>query len=111
MRGCQYGKIYNPCKKDLYPLDYNQKHPSLWRFAEHINLMDERLRAVQSYYRQMRLVGKHFGRDPQRLRQASARGYIRHLKNERGWAPSNLLQAIAVMRMYHCEMLGRKWKL
>ena len=59
----------------------------------------------------MRLVADHFGRDPRSLSQKSARAYILHLKNDRGWSPSSLRQAIAAMRMFHCEMLGRKWKL
>jgi integrase/recombinase XerD len=66
---------------------------------------------MQGYYRQMRLVAEHFGRDPGRLSQKSVRGYVLHLKNEREWSASSLRQAIAAMRMFYCAMLGRKWKL
>ena len=66
---------------------------------------------MQSYYRQMRLVAEHFGRDPQGLSQKSVQGYILHLKSDRGWSASSLRQAIAAMRMFHCEMLGKTWKL
>ena len=54
-----------PNKKDLNPLHYNHKHASLRDFAEHLNLKDVRLRTLQSYYRQMDLVRRHFGSDCQ----------------------------------------------
>jgi len=80
-------------------------------FAQHLALKDVRLRTVQSYYRQMRLVAEHFGRDPKRLAQKSVRSYILHLKEDRGWAPSSLRQGIAACRMFYGEMLGKQWKL
>jgi len=80
-------------------------------FAEHVNLKGKSLRTVQSYYRHMRLVCEHFGANPKSLTQKSIRGYVLHLKEERGWAPSSLRQAIASCRMFYGDMLGRKWKL
>jgi len=59
----------------------------------------------------MRLVAEHFGRDPKSLSQKSVRGYVLHLKEERGWAPSSLRQAIASCRMFYAGMLGKDWKL
>jgi integrase/recombinase XerD len=101
----------NVCKKDLNPLSYKHKYASLQEFARHLNLKDVRLRTVQSYYRQMRLVGEHFGANPATLSQKRIRDYILYLKHEKGWAGSSIRQAIASCRMYYCEMLGKGWKL
>jgi len=43
-------------KKDASPIHYNHKFASMKAFAQHLALKDVRLRTVQSYYRQMRLV-------------------------------------------------------
>jgi len=98
-------------KKDVSPLHYNHKFASMEAFAQHLALKDVRLRTVQCYYRQMRLVGEHFGRDPKRLSQGSIRSYILHLKEDKRWCPSSIRQGIAACRMYYCEMLGKQWKL
>lgn len=70
-----------------------------------------RLRTVQTYYRQMRLVSDHFGVNPKGLTQKQIRGYVLYLKSEKGWAGSSIRQAIASCRMFYCEMLGKSWKL
>lgn len=59
----------------------------------------------------MRLVSEHFKGNPKPLSQRRIRGYILHLKEERGWAPSTLRQAIASCREFYAGMLGRDWKL
>jgi len=59
----------------------------------------------------MGLVARHFGSNPKYLSQARMRSYIVHLKEERGWSPSSLRQAIAACRMFYCDMLGKSWKL
>ena len=101
----------NTYKKDVNPLGYNHKYASFRAFAEHVNLRDVRLSTIQSYYRQMRLVAEHFGRDPKGLSQKSARAYILHLKQEKRWAPTTIRQGVAAMRMYYGDMLGKQWKL
>jgi site-specific recombinase XerD len=98
-------------KKDLNPLSYKHKYASLGEFAEHLNLKDVRLRTVQSYYRQMRLVSEHFGANPKGLSQRQIRGYVLYLKQEKGWSGSSIRQAIASCRMFYTQMLGRDWKL
>lgn len=98
-------------KKDISPLHYKHKFASMKAFAQHLALKDVRLRTVQSYYRQIRLLAEHFGRDPKRLAQRDIRVYIVHLKEARGWAPASLRQGIAACRMFFCEMLGKRWKL
>lgn len=55
------------CKKHLNPLDYNHKYKCLGKFAQHLNLKAVRLRTVQTYYRQMRLVADHSGGNPRRF--------------------------------------------
>ena len=98
-------------KKDESPLNYNHKFTSMEDFAQHAALKDVRLRTLQSYYRQMRLVADHFGRDPKRLTQKDIRSYILHLKEVKQWCPSSIRQGIAACRMFFCEMLGKQWKL
>lgn len=98
-------------KKDLNPLSYKHKYASLSEYAEHLNLKDVRLRTVQSYYRQMRLVSDYFGVNPKGLSQKKIRGYVLYLKQDKGWAGSSIRQAIASCRMFYNEMLGRQWKL
>jgi site-specific recombinase XerD len=83
----------------------------LREYAEHLSLVGKSLRTAQSYYRHMRLVSEHFGCNPKPLSQKSIRGYILHLKEERGWAASTLRQAIASMREFYAGMLGKDWKL
>jgi site-specific recombinase XerD len=90
---------------------YNHKYASLREFAEHLSLVGKRLRTAQCYYRQMRLVSEHFGGNPKPLAQKAIRSYILHLKQERGWAPSTLRQAIASCRLFYAGMLGKDWKL
>jgi integrase/recombinase XerD len=80
-------------------------------FAEHLNLKDVRLRTLQSYYRQMDLVCRYFGRNPKYLSQRRIRSYIIYLKEAKRLSPSSLRQAIASCRMYYCDMLGKSWKL
>lgn len=101
----------NTYKKDVSPLHYNHKFASMKAFSQHLVLKDVRLRTLQSYYRQMRLVSEHFRRDPKGLSQKSIRSYILHLKEGKGWCPSSIRQGIAACRMFYCEMLGKQWKL
>jgi len=76
-----------------------------------VNLRDVRLGTLKSYYRHMRLVSEHFGRDPRRLGEKSARQYLLFLKEEKRWAASTIRQAIASMRMFYGGMLGKSWQL
>lgn len=98
-------------KKDLNPLAYEHKYQSMAQFAEHINLKDKRLRTIQSYYRQMRLVCEHFDCNPKLLSQKQIQAYILFRKTESLWKPRTLRQAIAALRMFYADMLGKKWRL
>jgi site-specific recombinase XerD len=59
----------------------------------------------------MRLVGEHFGANPQGLTQKRICSYILYLKEQKRWSASSIRQAIASCRMFYCEMLGKSWKL
>jgi len=122
-------KNNNIRKKDLNPLDYNHKHASLRRFAEHASLRDVRLRTLQSYYRQIRLLSEWLGGDGEFVSVTFAFRYddsVSPVGATTGFAPSFGLfdtngtsgdtgvarrQAVAAMRMYYCGMLGKGWKL
>lgn len=80
------------------------------KFAEHLHLLGLGVRTVQSYYRDMRIVSEHFGKDPAKLSQRQIRGYIVHIK-QKGWQPKTIRQYIASAKRFYCDMLGKKWQL
>lgn len=80
-------------------------------FAEHLKLKDLRTRSCISYYRDMRLLHEHFGKNPKYLTQKQVRSYIVHIKEDRQWAPKTIRQTIASARMFYGDMLGKPWKL
>ena len=81
------------------------------QFAEHLQLKDVSLRTMCSYYRGMRLVFEHFGKNPKYLSQKQIRSYIVYVKEEKGWSASTIRQAIASCRMFYRDMLGKDWRL
>jgi len=80
------------------------------KFAEHLHLLGLAMRTVQSYYRDMRIISEHFGKDPCRLTQRQIREYIVHIK-QKGWEPKTIRQSIASAKRFYCDMLGKKWQL
>jgi site-specific recombinase XerD len=66
---------------------------------------------MQAYYRALRLLYEHFGKNPKYLTQKQLRSYLIYLKEERGWCASSLRQSIASCRMFYRGMLGKNWKL
>ena len=58
------------------------------RFAEYLELEDFRQRTASSYYRALRLIGEHFGKDPEVLKEEDLRGFFVYLRRDRKWAPA-----------------------
>jgi len=69
------------------------------------------LRTTQAYYRKVRLIAEHYGKDPKYLTQKQVRSYIVHLKEVKRWAPSTTRQSVASLSMFYADMLGKKWNL
>lgn len=69
------------------------------------------MRTQCAYYRQMGLLIKHFGCDPQELTEPDIRDYLIKRKDSSRWAASTLRQCIASLRMFYNEQLGLSWKL
>jgi len=73
------------------PVDYEcHPYPSMQRFAGHLVLSHDTARTRSSYYRQMRLIHEHFGRDPEALGEEEIRDYILHVKTRKGWRPKTI---------------------
>ncbi|MBC2603827.1 phage integrase N-terminal SAM-like domain-containing protein [Puniceicoccus vermicola] len=58
------------------------------RFAEYLELKDFRPRTAASYYRALRLIGEHFGKDPEVLPEEDLRSFFVYLRRDRKWAPT-----------------------
>jgi site-specific recombinase XerD len=80
-------------------------------FSEHLQLKDVSECTMRSYYRGIRLVFEHFGKNPRYLTQKQIRSYIVYVKHEKGWCSSTIRQAIASCRMFYRDMLGKNWRL
>ena len=80
-------------------------------YAEHVCLRDLALSTQQGYYRQIRLVEERHGKDPKLLGQKRIQSYIVHLREERGWSASSVRQAVACLRGFYGDMLGKDWDL
>lgn len=95
------------------PFDYEtHPYPSMERFAGHLVLSHDTARTRSSYYRQMGLIQRHFGRDPESLGEEEIRDYILHVKTRKGWRPKTIRQAAAAARLFYAGMLGREqWKI
>lgn len=78
------------------------------RFAKHLNLAGLGLRSMQSYYRDLDLLSRFTGKDPAYASVSSIRDYIVHVKCELGWAPKTIRKAIAAMKHFYRDMLGKK---
>lgn len=100
-------------KSGVDPVDYAEHpYPSMKRFAQHLVLSHDTARTRHSYYRQMRLIHEHFGRDPESLGEEEIRDYILHVKTRKAWRPKTIRQAAAAARLFYAGMLGRgEWKL
>jgi len=75
------------------------------RFAEYLELQDFRHRTASAYYRCLRLIAEHFGKDPQQVSQKQLRGYFVHLRRDLHWAPRTLRQSLAAAKHFYRGML------
>jgi site-specific recombinase XerD len=100
-----------PSNKIENPLHYKHSYAIMEQFAEHLQLKDVSERTMCSYYRGMRLVFEHFGKNPKYLTQKQIRSYIIHVKEVKGWSASTIRQSIASCRMFYRDMLGKDWRL
>lgn len=69
------------------------------------------MRTSQAYYRRIRLVADHFGKDPKYLTQKQIRSYLVHLKEVKQWAASTTRQSVACLSLFYSDMLGKRWRL
>jgi integrase/recombinase XerD len=79
------------------------------RFAEYLELQDFRQRSAASYYRAIRLIADHFGRDPEQLKESDLRDYFVHVRRDRKWAPKSCRQHLAAAKHFYRGMLGREF--
>lgn len=77
------------------------------RFAEFLELQDFRQCTAATYYRAIRLIGEHFGRDPAELNEDDLRGFFVYLRRDRKWAPKSCRQSLAATKHFYRGMLGR----
>lgn len=88
------------------PLTYDHAHASMGRFAKFLALRYERARTRHAYYRQLRLLAEHCGRDPATITEEALRDYFLHVKTVKGWNPKTIRQAAACARLFFVELLG-----
>lgn len=93
------------------PLDYDHPFASMAEFAKLLNLRHDCNRTRHSYYRDMRLVHEHFGKDPALIAEAEFRDYILHVRNVKLWKPKTIRQTAASAKIFFVEMLEHSdWK-
>jgi integrase/recombinase XerD len=88
------------------PVDYQHPYESMARFAELLALRYDANRTRHAYYRQLRLIHKHFGTDPITLTEAQLRDYFLMVKLRKHWEPKTIRQARAAARMFFVDHLG-----
>ena len=59
-----------------------------------------------AYYRQVRLIHEHSGRDPATLTEAQLRDYFLFVKLQKHWKPKSIRQALAAASMFFVQLLG-----
>jgi site-specific recombinase XerD len=77
------------------------------RFAEYLELQDFRQTTAANYYRALRLISEHFGRDPLDLTEEDLRSYFVFVRTKRNWAPKSCRQHLAGAKHFYRGMLGR----
>jgi integrase/recombinase XerD len=93
------------------PLDYEHPYGSMAEFAKLLNLRHDSNRTRHAYYRDMRLLHEHFGKDPASVTEEEFRDYVLHVKNTKLWRPKTIRQSAASAKVFFVEMLGRDdWK-
>lgn len=93
------------------PIEYDHPYPSMAEFAKLLNLRHDANRTRHCYYRDMRLVHDHCGKDPAEISESEFRDYILHVKNVKGWKPKTIRQTAASAKIFFVEMLGHdSWK-
>ncbi len=82
------------------------------RFAQDLSLSGLGDRSCHSYYRQIRLISKHFDHvDPASLNEDRVRSYIIHLKSVKQWSPRTLRIFLAAGKLFFAQMLSHTtWK-
>ncbi len=92
-------------RRNVDPLQYEHRYPSLKRFAELLALRYDHTRTRQSYYRQLRVLADHVATDPATLSETQIREFFLHLKTEREWKPKTMRQSAAALRLFYENML------
>jgi len=93
------------------PLDYDHPFASMAEFAKLLNLRHDSNRTRHSYYRDLRLLHEHFGKDPVLVSENEFRDYILHVKNVKAWKPKTIRQTAASAKIFFLEQLGHTdWK-
>jgi integrase/recombinase XerD len=93
------------------PVDYQHPYPSMAQFAQALALRYDANRTRHAYYRQVRLLHKHFGCDPALLTESQLRDYFLFIKLKKQWKPKSIRQALAAARSFFLDLLGRRdWK-
>jgi hypothetical protein len=64
-----------------------------------------------SYVDRVRALAAHTRRSPELLTEAEVRGYLLHLRDERGAAQGTFQPAHAALRFLYVRMLDRDWAL
>jgi integrase/recombinase XerD len=78
------------------------------RFAEYLELQDYRERSSQSYYRAMRVIAEHCGKDPEAISEEELRSFFVYARRDLKWAPKTIRQFLAATKLFYRGMLGRE---
>ena len=86
-------------------------YPSLEEFAGHLSLRSQSARTRGEYLRYVRKLAGHCGKDPALLAEPEVRGYLLYLKEDKHYAPGSMRIAVAALRGFFNDLLGRDWPL
>jgi site-specific recombinase XerD len=98
--------IRTTSREFVNPVDYQHPYDSMARFASRLALRYDANRTRHAYYRQLRLVHKHFACDPALLTEAQLRDYFLFVKLKKQWMPKSIRQAVAATRMFFVDLLA-----
>jgi integrase/recombinase XerD len=88
------------------PLLYDHPWPSMAEFAKLLALRYDTVATRHAYYRAVRLIHEHFGRDPATLSESEVRDYLLYVKTVKLWKPKTVRQSVAAARMFFVDLEG-----
>jgi integrase/recombinase XerD len=88
------------------PLLYDHPWPSMDEFAKLLALRYDTVATCHAYYRALRLIHEHVGRDPATISESEVRDYLLFVKTQKLWKPKTIRQSVASAKIFFVELQG-----